>query len=83
MQLGKTTTDVNFDHVDFEGKINGVSTQNETLPYDASLTTGSIMGVKHTYNIPISAPSGIYVNSYWFKGTGDESLGCLSYTFTI
>ena len=68
MQLGKTTIDVNFNHINFEGKINGVSTNNETLPDEYSVKAGGLMGIKHTYNIPISAPSGTYVNSYWFKG---------------
>lgn len=74
---------MDFDHINFEGKINGVSTNNETLPYNASVKSGALMGFKHVYEIPDYAPSGTYVNSYWFKGSGEQPLGCVSYTFTI
>lgn len=74
---------MDFDHVELDVKINGVSVYNETIPFKKSFVKGDAVAFEQDNKIPDYSPSGTYVDTYSFRDSANRPLGCFFFVFKI
>jgi hypothetical protein len=63
--------------------MNGVSIYNETLPFNYSYNTGDAIAFYTTKLIPETTPTATYVNTYSFRDSQNNPVGCFFYIFNL